>query len=150
LDEIFLVSSKYWANAESFMSMSFLFSLVLASTSTAAGEPPIPENLREIPEAQFSTRVRSNEIGNRKALSLSKRNGCKTQDVSPVWDGMKVVALMLVNEQGKVKKISPVSIGCPAVEEYGAKQIAKYADKLTSRPRGEGSKWYRAQIIYYW
>jgi len=132
------------------MSMSLLFSLTLASTSPVAGEPPIPENLREVPEARFSKEFRSNEIGNQRVLRLTKANGCTPQDVSPVWDGMKVVALMLVSNQGKVKKITPVSVGCPAVEAYGAKEISKYMDKLTSRPSEESAKWYRTSIIYYW
>lgn len=131
------------------MSTSLLFSLALAG-STVAGEPPIPENLRDIPEASFSREIRSNGITNERVMKLVEQNNCAYQDVSPQWDGVKVVALMLVNSNGKVKKISPVSIGCPAVEEYGAKHIAKHIDKLTSRANGEQLKWYRTHINYYW
>ena len=123
---------------------------ILLSAAPIAGAPPLPADLRQVEEASWTRAPRSNDITSRKAEKIMKVNGCTPMTPTDTWEGIKVVVLMLVDSNGKVKQITPVANGCEAVEEYGARHVAKNLKKFASHPTGQGLSWYRAKIIYSW
>lgn len=123
---------------------------LMLATSPVAGAPEIPENLRKVKEAIWSKAPRANHMASAKAERIMKANGCTPLTPTDTWEGIKVVVLMLVDGEGNVKQVTPIANGCGAVEEYGAKHIAKNIKHFRSRPAGGKMSWYRAKIIYSW
>ncbi|MEE9434612.1 MAG: hypothetical protein V3V15_10280 [Sphingorhabdus sp.] len=131
------------------MSITALLPILMA-VSPITEAPPLPADLRQVEEAQWTRAPRANDITSRKAEKIMRANGCTPMTPTDTWEGVKIVVLMLVDGNGRVRRLTPVANGCEAVEEYGAKQLAKHLGKFNSHPAGSGLSWYRAKIIYSW
>ncbi|MEL6874405.1 MAG: hypothetical protein AAGM33_02920 [Pseudomonadota bacterium] len=122
----------------------------LAASLQAAGTamPPLPEDFNDIPIAEFKNKPQHSY---RESLKVRKL----TSDCQPtrrVNDGEYyfVSVLLLTDGSGELKRVTPVSIDCPPLEEYVANYFARAA-KNNMRPTEDGRPaWRRSMLKFYW
>ncbi|SIN59710.1 hypothetical protein SAMN02745824_0243 [Parasphingorhabdus marina DSM 22363] len=119
-----------------------------AATPAAAAMPPMPEDLNEIPIAEFRNKPTYAYRESLKAKKLTK--GC--EPTRKVNDGEYyfVSVVMLTDGAGGLKRVTPVSIDCPPLEEYVARYFAR-TGKDNMQPTADGKPaWRRTMLKFYW
>lgn len=119
-----------------------------AAGPAATAMPPMPEDLNEIPIAEFKSKPTYGYRESLKARKLTK--GC--EPTRKVNDGEYyfVSVVMLTDGAGDLRRVTPVSIDCPPLEDYVANYFAR-AGKNNMRPTEDGKPaWRRTMLKFYW
>ncbi|APG62375.1 hypothetical protein LPB140_05710 [Sphingorhabdus lutea] len=132
------------------MIISALFLSSMINAEPVKYAPALPENLSEVEEAIWHKKPKATKASINKVQKIAKANGCKPATPIKHYEAFKIVVLLLVDEKGNVKQMTPVANGCAAVEEFGANQLREKIGDLRSKPLGNKDKWYRASILYNW
>ncbi|MEO0440860.1 MAG: hypothetical protein AAF067_08295 [Pseudomonadota bacterium] len=119
-----------------------------AATPGASDMPALPEDLSGIPVAEFKTKPKYSYRESLKAKKLT--SGCEPTRKLNDGEYYFVNVLMLTDGSGDLKRVTPVSIDCPPLEEYVANYFAREG-KNNMRPTEDGRPaWRRSVLKFYW
>ncbi len=110
--------------------------------------PPIPENLHAVEVAEFQ---REPEYSYRESLKARKLTaGCTPTEKVSGGANYFVEVLLLTDGKGSLKQVTPISIQCPALEEYVGQYFAREG-KNNMKPTINGKPaWRRSVLRFYW
>lgn len=128
---------------------NLIVAVALQAGSIASSDiPPIPENLHAVQVAKFQ---RKPEYSYRESLKARKlTSGCKpTQKVSGEAN-YSVEVLLLTDGKGNLKQVTPISIQCPALEEYVGQYFAREGRNNMKATVNGKPAWRRSVLKFYW
>jgi hypothetical protein len=131
--------------------MAMLLSLMLAVASPSAeGAPPLPSDLSTVPviDGWLGRKVSprwSEEI--HEAYRKGKCSGARPYEGSNL---LEIDVLFLLEDNGKLLKLAPVNVQCPAVESFVSKRILGTLRGSFPKTGDPDPHWYRSQVRFLW
>ena len=132
--------------------MTILLSLMLAVASPTAGgpPPPMPTDLSAVPviDDWLGRKVSprwSEEV--HEAYRKDKCNGALPYEGSNL---LEIDIMFLLAGDGKLLKLAPVNVHCPAVESFVSKRILGTLRGSFPKTGASEPRWYRSQVRFLW
>ncbi|VWX61139.1 hypothetical protein [Sphingorhabdus sp. 109] len=132
------------------MSISTLILAAALQTGSvnSSAIPPVPDDLRAVPVAEFR---RKPEYSYKESLEAKKlTDGCTPTE--KLFDGENyfVQVLLLVDGKRSLRQVTPISIQCPALEEYVARYFARIGKNNMQSTPDKKPAWRRSVLKFYW
>lgn len=132
------------------MSISTLILAAALQTGSIASSdiPPIPDNLNSVPVAEFRFQPEYTYRESLKARKLT--SGCTPSEKVSGGGNYFVEVLLLVDGKGSLRRVTPISIQCPALEEYVARYFASAGARNMKPTPDKKPAWRRSVLKFYW
>ena len=131
------------------MIANLMLAATLQASPTAGSDiPPMPEQLNSIPIAEFQ---RNPEYSYRESLKARKlTKGCNPSEKTPGGANYFVEVLLLIDGKGSLTQVTPISIQCPALEEYAGQFFARKGRNNMKTTADGKPAWRRSVLKFYW
>lgn len=130
------------------ISTLILATALQASPIATSDIPPIPDDLDTVRVAEFRNKP---EYGYKESLKAKKlTSGCKPTRKVNDGEYYFVQVLLLTDGKGDLRKVTPISIQCPALEEYVARYFARAGKKNMKLTSDKQPAWRRSVLKFYW
>ncbi|MEO9599551.1 hypothetical protein [Parasphingorhabdus sp.] len=128
---------------------NLILAAALQTGLTANGDiPPIPDNLNAVSVAEFK---RKPEYSYRESLKARKlTSGCQPTQKTSGGANYFVQVLLLTDGKGSLRQVTPISIQCPALEEYVGQYFAREGKNNMVPTPDNKPAWRRSVLKIYW
>ncbi len=131
--------------------MTLLLSLMLAAAPTpAVPTPAMPTDLSNVPVLEGWLGRRISPRWSEEVHEAYRKAGCGSARPYEGSNLLELDILFLLSGDGRLLKLAPVNVGCPAVESFVVKRIMGTLRNSYPKTGDAAPTWYRSQVRFLW
>jgi hypothetical protein len=131
--------------------MTMLLSLMLVAAAPATGPvPPMPTDLTTVPVIEGWLGRKISPRWSEEVYEAYRKNNCAGARPYEGSNLLELDVLFLLSGEGKLLKLAPVNVRCPAVESYVSKRILGTLKNSYPKTGDTNPSWYRSQVRFLW